>query len=226
MKLIYPELSSAIIEEGRQSICTEFIIESPELFSKYLSELLLQINGEEGNYVLVEEDKELDISKYVEVVVDPFSVDFNNRKILTRLYSELSKIAYEDDNYLCTQEIMADIQKYLIKLEQTSNFMLNINDEIDVSGLFKTFNIKFEDYSDNYCDKLIQYIKILSELLNTKIFVLVNAHSFFTNEQIQEIILSASYNDVFILLIENQQKYCSGRDIHTIIIDIDGCEVC
>ena len=162
----------------------------------------------------------------MEVVVDPFSVDFNNRKILTRLYAELSKIAYEDENYLCTQEIMADIQKYLIKLEQTSNYMLNINEEFDVIGLFKTFNIKFEDYSENYCDRIIQYIKILSELLNIKVFVLVNAHSFFTNEQIQEIILSASYNDLYILLIENQQRYCSGRNVHTIIIDIDGCEVC
>ena len=72
MKLFHTEVSGAIITEKKTF--TEWIIESPGLFSKYLQEFYVQCEREEGKFVLSDNDKELDMSKCVEIIGNPFMV--------------------------------------------------------------------------------------------------------------------------------------------------------
>lgn len=58
----------------------EWIIESPKLFSGYVQEICAQSQGGEGRFVLSDGDKEIGISKAVEVIVNPFAVDINDKK--------------------------------------------------------------------------------------------------------------------------------------------------
>jgi CRISPR-associated protein Csn2 len=225
MKLIHPDLKKEIINTISENCC-EWVIESPVLFTKYVQELYQQINHSEGNFVLTETDKELDISKYVELIIEPFSIDVNDRKVVNKLYSELAKTAYDEENYLHTQEILAALQKYLLDLEQSSNFILELDAETDIAALFKTLNIKFESFPDSIYERLNQYITIMAELLGKKIMVLVNFCSYLSIEQWEEVIKNAAYQEVFILLIESHQKCYSQENNRYIIIDKDGCEIC
>lgn len=84
MKLVHGDLSGEIVNEQKE--CVEWIIESPELFSKYVGELYKQANKDEGEFVLSENNKEIDIAKYSEIVINPLSVEINNRKIFYKLY--------------------------------------------------------------------------------------------------------------------------------------------
>ena len=83
MKLVHGDLSGEIVNEQKE--CVEWIIESPELFSKYVGELYKQANKDEGEFVLSENNKEIDIAKYSEIVINPLSVEINNRKILYKI---------------------------------------------------------------------------------------------------------------------------------------------
>ena len=65
MKLVHGDLSGEIVNEQKE--CVEWIIESPELFSKYVGELYKQANKDEGEFVLSENNKEIDIAKYSEI---------------------------------------------------------------------------------------------------------------------------------------------------------------
>ena len=58
MRLVHYELTEAILDEN--TVFTEWIIESPEIFSEYIQELNGQLAGEEGRFVLSENNKELD----------------------------------------------------------------------------------------------------------------------------------------------------------------------
>ena len=51
MKLVHGDLSGEIVNEQKE--CVEWIIESPELFSKYVGELYKQANKDEGEFVSV-----------------------------------------------------------------------------------------------------------------------------------------------------------------------------
>lgn len=225
MKLIHPDLELPIIDES-SCICYEWIVESPELFSKYVQGLLAQINGGDGNFVFCIDEKEIDLSKSIELIINPFSVNINDRRIVNKLYSELSKTAYDSENYLYTQNILADIQKYFLNLEQSSNYILEMDSEIDITALLKALNVRLEIFADDFFEMLNQYIKIIAELMKKKVVGFVNISSFFTKQQLEELIKNAAYNEMKLLLIENHQKEYSLNDTRCIIIDKDGCEIC
>ncbi len=224
MKLIHPDVVSPIIDEVHTF--NEWIIEAPELFLIYVQELFYQLDGQSGNFILFENDKELSISKYVEIIIDPFTIDINNKKNINKLYAELSQIAYEEKNYLHTQEILSIIHKYFIDLEQSSDYMLHVDSETDITSIFKILNIQFEYFTNDLCGKISQYIKIMAELMRKKIFVLVNIRSYLSEEQLDEIIKIAKYNEIYVLLIEDHQNNSLIKDKNYIIIDKDGCEIC
>lgn len=91
MKFVHSDLSADILND--KNVFTEWILESPELYAKYLQELFSQQNGEEGQFVLSHKEKELNIAKSVEVIVNPFNVEINGRKILNKLYTELEQLS-------------------------------------------------------------------------------------------------------------------------------------
>ena len=68
-------------------------------FSKYLQELYEQCERKEGKFVLSDNDKELDLSKCVEIIGNPFAVDINNRKILGKLYAELDELSGKEQMF-------------------------------------------------------------------------------------------------------------------------------
>lgn len=202
----------------------ELIIESPQLFGKYVQELRGQIEGAEGRFVLSDEEREYDISKSVDFIIDPLAVNINEKKILNKLYSELEKMAYGEDFFIITQEILANIHKYFSDLEHTSPYILHIGDNIEMSHFFRALDVKVEDYAENYLERLNQYIKILAELLKRNLLVLVNLRSYLEDEQLMQLLDSAAYSEINILLIENvQRKLLDG--IAYYIIDFDGCEI-
>ena len=53
MKLVHFELSGVLLDD--KTNFTEWIIESPDLFSEYVIELHSQIEGAEGRFVLSEQ---------------------------------------------------------------------------------------------------------------------------------------------------------------------------
>ena len=89
MKLVHINLNEGILVDAIN--CTEWVIESPEYFSEYVMELAGQVEGKEGRFVLSDNEKEVDISKNVELIFNIFALDINERKLISKLYMELEK---------------------------------------------------------------------------------------------------------------------------------------
>ena len=71
------------------------VIESPEVLTEYISELKRQILGEDGQFVLSDKDI-CRIDKMVEMIIDPWTIDFNSKRIKTKL---LQLVKEEADEY-------------------------------------------------------------------------------------------------------------------------------
>mgnify|MGYP001754151988 FL=1 len=65
MKLVHVDLEKPIAIH--RNCPTEWIIESSELFLKYVGQLQKQNQGEEGNFVLSKADTELNMKRDVEL---------------------------------------------------------------------------------------------------------------------------------------------------------------
>ena len=222
MKFVHSDLSADILND--KNVFTEWILESPELYAKYLQELFSQQNGEEGQFVLSHKEKELNIAKSVEVIVNPFNVEINGRKILNKLYTELEQLSKSEIMYTKTLELTGKMQEYMLELEQNTEYILEFDMDLDMTALFKTVGIRHEVQETDFFERLIRYIKIAVNVLSTKVFVFINIRSYLTDLQMQELIKEISYQEVKALFIENQERSCmegGRRDI----IDTDGCEI-
>lgn len=222
MKLVHSDLTETLLDE--KSKYTEWIIESSGLFSKYVVELKEQVSGEEGKFVLSDKNKEIDIKKKVEIIIDPFSIDVNDRKILTKLYSELSVFSMNEQLYLETVDLRLHIQEYMSKLEQCTEHILEFNEEVDIPALLKAVNFRYETQDMSLPEKVIQYVKVLSTMTGIRIFVFVNLRSYLQNNQIQNLIIDMQYLDIMGIFIENSQRSpIKGVEQH--ILDSDMCEI-
>ena len=222
MKLAHIDLERAITFEYGKGC--EWIIESPTLFSRYVQELREQSEGKEGGFVLSDNDEQLDMQKNAEVIIDPFAIRMDDKRILNKLYGVLEAVLYGEDIYILTQEIASKLHEYILQVEHESPYMLEMNLELNIQAVFKALGVKLDDYADDLCEKLSLYIKTVAELLNKKVVILVNAGSYLEREQIEQLTDMAAYNEIALLLLENQQRGFSSKLLQY-IIDIDGCEI-
>lgn len=222
MKLAHVDIERTIVFEQEKSC--EWIIESPALFAKYIQQLCIQSEGKEGGFVLSDGDRELDIQKNIEIILDPFALHLDGKKILNKLYEKLSSLAYGEEMYLLTQEIQSKLRKYIFQLEHQSSYILEMNMELEMTTLFKALDVKLENYGEDLCERLGLYMKTVAELLDKKLIVLVNIRSYLEDEQIEQLLEMAAYNEITLLLLENRQ-ICFSERVKRYIIDKDGCEI-
>ena len=202
----------------------EWIIESPESFSGYVLELSTQIDGNEGQFVLSDKNKELDLAKKAELIFNPFTVDINERKILNKLYMELSDLSKEEEMYIKTVELLRHLQEYMLELEQCTEYILEFDQETDMSALLKAVNIHYETRDMDFMERLVQYMKVLAVVVGIKVFMFVNLRSYLTDHQMQEVMKEMKYQNIKGLFIESQQRSCM-EGVKQYIIDVDRCEI-
>lgn len=223
MKLAHVNMERVIDLDCRKAV--EWIIESPALFQKYVQLFNLQLEGREGEFVLSEGDVILDISKCAEIIMNPFALDFEDRRIQKKLYTELQKKAYEEEMFLSTQKMSAELQRYIFELESVCGYDIEAGETIEIQTIFKALSVKMEGGNYSFSEKIIQYMKIMSELMGKKLLVFVNIRSYLEKDQIQELMKNAVYNEIALLFIENIQRDFSKYKKYY-IIDKDGCEIC
>ena len=222
MILVHPELSRAIIDDTVDY--TEWIIEAAESFATFVYELKNQCDGIDGRYVLSDADKELGISKNMDIVFDIFSIDINSKKIINKLYEEMQQVAYSEKVYVKTQEIAQSIQRYILELEQETDYILTFTEDVDWMAIFKALRVQHEVIEEDYFEKLIRYIKVATVVMKYKIFVFVNLRSYLSDLQMQKLIQEAIYQEVKLIFVENYVKDCMEGGSRY-IIDRDQCEI-
>ncbi|WP_461815856.1 type II-A CRISPR-associated protein Csn2 [Faecalimonas sp.] len=199
-------------------------MESPELFTRYVQELTGQCNGENGSFVLSQNDRIVEMSKYMEIIFNPLGIDINSKKIVNRLYLDLDKLAKQEEIYFQTQQMRKELVEYLLELEQRSEYILEIPQDIDMTAIFKAVGIKHEIIEENYLEKLIRYMKVVAQVLGIKVITFINLRSYLNDEQMEQLLKEAIYQEIQILLVENQERTCL-KDIFRYIIDNDKCEI-
>ena len=63
MKLVHVNMERKMLDDN---VVTEWVIEAPEEFTRYVQELYMQCEGAAGDFVLSDGEKELGIAKNVE----------------------------------------------------------------------------------------------------------------------------------------------------------------
>lgn len=196
------------------------VMENPMLLRKFILEVLSIIQGTDGKIFLSNNESILKFKEFVDILISPFDIDLNSKKIQNKLYGILKNKAYNEIFFDKTVRLQSYIMKYLYELEGDSEFILSI-DEMDICGIFKSFGIKIDENND-LIEEIDSFIKLTSRLLNIKVLVLVNFTDYFTEEEIELIQKSAVYEEIMLLFLESKDKIKSNNKI---VIDMDQCRV-
>ena len=221
MKLVNAELFLDIdIEENKPTVLT---IENAMIMTDVVGQLCELCNSGEGDFVLSEDGKQLSFEKATEIIINPFLIDYNSRKIQSKLYSELleAEASYVEEKAL----IQTLIIEYLDRLIQNVPYEMISNElDLDSMKLFKMFEVRIEPQCNSLLEQLVEYTKILSRLLKKKFLVLVSISNYLDVNELSALYTICNYNKMNVLFIE-RHELCLPFHIRTYIIDKDKCVI-
>ena len=210
--------------EISENTISMLVVENKEFAAAMIKELIyMSENNTEGKFFLSEEGKDIALSE-VEIITDFYRPDFNNRKLVNKLLSLLSKKAVDEAYYERTYSLVGEIYSFADSIVNEFDFCIE-TDEPAVQDIFKICNIKFISEKDSLAGNLLDYFKIYRELLGTKLFIAVNLRKSLPDHVINEFYKDVMYNKYNLLLIETEMPRTRLQCEKYKIIDKDLCEI-
>lgn len=221
MKLVEREYGIEV--DIKENIVSIIVLEDVKLRLPLINELFSQTSGNEGNWLLFENDKSFDLGKKVELILEPLTLTLNNKKVKTKLYQDIKTIAQD---YCFSQglEVHSQICNYLENMLDKLPYPVKYDEDWDVSEILKAYNVELVEEYDNIFEKLYNYIKLVNTVCGTDIFIMVNIKQYLTDDQITELYKMAAYGKIQLVLIEfsiNNKRDCE----ELYILDNDDCVI-
>lgn len=223
MNILWLDISEIIrIDSGD---IWRIVIDNPKLYSKLLQLLDENTADNDGRLEIFDNsDNKLKLHDTIMPIIDYINLSNNNKVLQSKLKKKIINFMNSD---LEVNKLIGDInhQFSLIKAELSDEitFNLEMTDYITIESIYKFLDIKFEDSADTLLQKLINYVKIISEFNIVRILVLVNIQAYLTIDELTELIKTAKYEEVAIIMLESTIRYGISYD-KTLVIDDDLCE--
>lgn len=219
MRIIYVKYGIDLcLEENK---ITTIVIENPLVMSEVIRDISRQVNGEDGEWILSEQDKIFSIEKSSQFINNPLMVNSNEKRILTRLYKEL----FEQANTLMYEEytqINSYIVSFLVRLLDTVPYHLDMEIDMDLTGILKLYGVKMESDGVGVLEVLIDYLRALSSICNIHVIWILNVKQFLTVEEVQQLYEFCFYEKILLINLEGQKNYNLEHE-KCVIIDKDLC---
>ncbi|WP_055079077.1 type II-A CRISPR-associated protein Csn2 [Lagierella massiliensis] len=222
MNLITEYLENSF--EIKSKTINTLVIEDTKYFTQFLKMLIEALNKENEEFELIEDLKKLDISKSTEIIFDLFNIEANNTNILKKLYAELISDINLEEMYSKMMDMESCIINVIYDLIYRSRFPLKM-EEVNYQELFKAVGVQFDYDKTSIIERVIEYMKVTSELLNKKLFILINLDSFLSEGDLLELIKFLSYNEIKVLALQNKITREVEPCENLRIVDKDLCEI-
>lgn len=218
------QLLNRELEWTETAHCCELVIESPH----FLRRLMKDFNypSDSSHIAIIEQGKVLKFEKDIDFITNPLHLDFNNRRVTTTLLKMLVKTSLSEDFYMPTNSFKAKIVKYLDQIVDAENFNFEVSaaDDFTIDSIAKAADLHIVDDEDDFVTLLTDYLSMMSELANIKIFVFVNLRSLLSHDELLRFCHDLDNHQIDVLLIENHD-YGKFSGISRILIDHDDCEI-
>lgn len=221
MKICHPALEEPFqIDESKVSIV---VIENQRMLSHMIQELRNQINGDLGEFIFCEDEKNISIEKRIQLIISVFDLDFNTKRNISKLYSQLAEKSVDEENYYETDLIKSKLLEYVERLISDEKSELKYNDNLEISDIFKIMKIEFDESSGILAERIINYLIVMNDYFHFSCYVFVNLKSYLSNEELISFYQYVIYNKITILLLENSERMINENYEKQIIIDSDLC---
>lgn len=200
------------------------IVENPHEYLNFVSEMRKAIEGEPSDFTFWENTTQLQPSKIGEILLNVFSFELADKKILSLLYKKLQSNFYEGEHILSLNKINAQTGLFFQSLFNTIDFSLDYS-ELELEDLLKVCAVKPAKTYQSFLEKLICYINILTELKNVKFIVFVGIKDVLSDADLVALYNHCALQKVGLFLFESSKKRKLLQTERAVIITDDLCEI-
>ena len=142
------------------------------------------------------------MGKEMYMIFDLFNIDYNSKKIISKIYEIISENIKKNQDYEIENETIK-LRNYIIQEINELPFEFVMKRELEISEILKLYNLKIDPI--NYASILERaelLIDIISTLQIAKILVLPNLKTYLSEDELVALYKYSLYNNVKLLLIE------------------------
>lgn len=200
MKLIHTGYDLEIVL--RENQITVLSVENPQAYSAILRDIWNQTQGGEGDFILSDNEKMKNISKEIDCVFNPFALDCNDKRIITKVYQELKEQA---GIYLVNEGAVLNgsIIEYLDKLLEHVPYALDYHMDFDVLNFLKLYGVKIDTCGGSLLEKIVEYLRVLSQVCSVKNFLFVGLKQYLTVEELKQLYEFVFYEKINLIIVES-----------------------
>lgn len=219
MRLVDKE-SGIEVEFLENTICI-LSIENKNAYARIMENIWNQVEGREGCLILSDTEKEIPFSKNATVIFNPFSVNCNEKRILTKLYQEIKEIADEQFPEKMA-EVLADNISLIDNLIENQEFGLEYKLDFNILDMLKLFDVRLKESDEDILVRITDYLKLLSRICHIRLFIFAGLRNYFSDEDLEKLYQEIYNEKVYLLDVEPKYEYAlPGERIW--ILDKDMC---
>lgn len=198
------------------------VIENKELFRNVI--LAFSQENTESMFVFSKDFVPFEFSKQGFFIVNPLTVDWQNKKLMTKINAFLSNAANNDFGQEFAQ-IKSQLMEFAEKLGTFSDFDFEWCDDIDAASVIKLLQFKSNSCSQSLPEQFVTYILLINKYLQTNLFVAANLHMYFSDVELAEIYKTVALHHINLLVIEPSIPLKTNRLEQVHIVDKDLCDI-
>lgn len=165
---------------------------------------LKNIESDGRETAFYEKDKLLSLDKDYLLLLDYFDTEpltkTINGKVLKNLSAELEK---SPEKVLEFSSLIAKLYAFTLTRLDETDIVFESDGERSFDEVLKLFSVSVAQPRDNIFSKILNLVEVAGELGVFKLFVFVNAKSFFVKNELNEIMKMAKYLGVSLMLVDN-----------------------
>ena len=220
MKIVLPGILQPITINSN-SLST-VVIENPDLLYNILLDLKTQVFGGSGQSVLSQENVPVSFSKYAEVLDGFAPFELNRKSLLTKVMGALEHKCQDTENYMRGNQLLGEIETYMEDLSFDLPCVLSYQ-KLNWNSLIKAAGLYIESETTLLAEQIIEYMDLVSNLENEKLFILVNLRSFVDDKSLELFASTCMQHGFHVLMIDSVAKDLLTLE-RRLTIDYDLCE--
>lgn len=191
-------------------------------YRSIVSELYRLSNNSDGGIVISSDKGEEVFSKVSEIIINPFGVSLNSKKILNSMYKEIYDIGI--DKYIKEYIDIGDhVRMFIEKMINCVPYELQCLDNITIQDYLKVFDVRFDETDIDFLEHLIMYINTVQQVLNKNVVFIVGLKNYLNEEELVFLYERCLYEKIKVVLIEHVYHEPCNCNEKNFIVDDDHC---
>ena len=200
------------------------IIENPRILDSFVLGLYNSTSRKEDKVYILDNFEKIEFAKLVDLVFSPLELTYEKKDIQKKLLQNILEEITESDISYRFSEICSSFLENIYEVKINSEYEIDFDENLEMQKLIKCFNIHLKEPIGSFVERIVEYISVMSKLMDKQIFILVGCAHYIDNDEYKLLQKHVAHENVAVLTVEGRQNTLKNPG-NQYIMDVDLCEI-